>query len=252
MAARDARLAGARRASRLPSLPAREPLRIDGGDRSRSDAPPTSAASRSTTSSRRMRARVAPFEIDATPVTQRASSCRFVEAGGYDDADLWPGAAGAWRARQRARASRALAPRRRRRTGRCAGSTAGCRSIRRRRSSTSRLGGRGLLPLGRASPAARGRVGMRRARRRASVWGRSVWEWTADAFLPYPGFAAGPYADYSRPWFGDHRELRGGSFATARAAARPALPQLLRRRPQRRLRRLSHRRPSTLNRKHTP
>jgi EgtB-related family protein len=45
-------------------------------------------------------------------------------------------------------------------------------------------------------------------------WGQSVWEWTADAFLPYPGFAAGPYADYSRPWFGDHRELRGGSFAT--------------------------------------
>jgi iron(II)-dependent oxidoreductase len=39
-----------------------------------------------------------------------------------------------------------------------------------------------------------------------------VWEWTADPFQPYPGFVAGPYADYSRPWFGDHRELRGGSF----------------------------------------
>ncbi|HWJ55683.1 MAG TPA: SUMF1/EgtB/PvdO family nonheme iron enzyme, partial [Vicinamibacterales bacterium] len=47
------------------------------------------------------------------------------------------------------------------------------------------------------------------------TWGRSVWEWTADAFLPYPGFVAGPYADYSRPWFGDHRELRGGAFASA-------------------------------------
>ena len=45
-------------------------------------------------------------------------------------------------------------------------------------------------------------------------WGKSVWEWTADPFLPYPGFVAGPYADYSRPWFGDHRELRGGSFAS--------------------------------------
>jgi EgtB-related family protein len=45
-------------------------------------------------------------------------------------------------------------------------------------------------------------------------WGGSVWEWTADAFLPYPGFVAGPYADYSAPWFGDHRELRGGAFAT--------------------------------------
>ena len=29
-----------------------------------------------------------------------------------------------------------------------------------------------------------------------------------------PGFEPGPYRDYSQPWFGDHRELRGGSFAT--------------------------------------
>ena len=45
-------------------------------------------------------------------------------------------------------------------------------------------------------------------------WGHSVWEWTADAFKPYPGFAPGPYREYSAPWFGDHRELRGGAFAT--------------------------------------
>ena len=45
-------------------------------------------------------------------------------------------------------------------------------------------------------------------------WGNSVWEWTADAFAPYPGFSAGPYRQYSEPWFGDHRELRGGAFAT--------------------------------------
>jgi iron(II)-dependent oxidoreductase len=42
----------------------------------------------------------------------------------------------------------------------------------------------------------------------------NVWEWTATTFEPYPGFAADPYADYSAPWFGDHRVLRGGSFAT--------------------------------------
>ena len=42
----------------------------------------------------------------------------------------------------------------------------------------------------------------------------NVWEWTASAFIPYPGFAPDPYADYSAPWFGDHRVLRGGSFAT--------------------------------------
>jgi gamma-glutamyl hercynylcysteine S-oxide synthase len=45
-------------------------------------------------------------------------------------------------------------------------------------------------------------------------WGHSVWEWTADAFQPFAGFTAGPYKDYSAPWFGSHRELRGGAFAT--------------------------------------
>jgi iron(II)-dependent oxidoreductase len=42
----------------------------------------------------------------------------------------------------------------------------------------------------------------------------NVWEWTADAFLPYPGFVADPYKEYSAPWFGDHKVLRGGSWAT--------------------------------------
>lgn len=42
----------------------------------------------------------------------------------------------------------------------------------------------------------------------------AVWEWTATPFRPYPGFAADPYEAYSAPWFGDHRVLRGGSWAT--------------------------------------
>jgi iron(II)-dependent oxidoreductase len=42
----------------------------------------------------------------------------------------------------------------------------------------------------------------------------SVWEWTDSAFLPYPGFAADPYKDYSQPWFGTHKVLRGASFFT--------------------------------------
>jgi len=41
-----------------------------------------------------------------------------------------------------------------------------------------------------------------------------VWEWTSSAFLPYPGFRADPYKEYSKPWFGTHHVLRGGSFAT--------------------------------------
>jgi iron(II)-dependent oxidoreductase len=42
----------------------------------------------------------------------------------------------------------------------------------------------------------------------------NIWEWTADAFLPYPGFTADPYKEYSEPWFGSHKVLRGGCFAT--------------------------------------
>ncbi|TBR76644.1 MAG: ergothioneine biosynthesis protein EgtB [Burkholderiaceae bacterium] len=45
-------------------------------------------------------------------------------------------------------------------------------------------------------------------------WGGAVWEWMADAFEPYPGFSPDPYRDYSAPWFGTHRCVRGGSFAT--------------------------------------
>jgi iron(II)-dependent oxidoreductase len=42
----------------------------------------------------------------------------------------------------------------------------------------------------------------------------NVWEWTADDFRPYPGFVADPYKEYSAPWFGDHKVLRGGCWAT--------------------------------------
>ena len=46
------------------------------------------------------------------------------------------------------------------------------------------------------------------------VWGQ-VWEWTASDFLPYPGFEVHPYRDYSAPWWGGHRVLRGASAATS-------------------------------------
>jgi len=42
----------------------------------------------------------------------------------------------------------------------------------------------------------------------------NVWEWTESTFVPYPGFVHDPYRDYSVPWFGTHKVLRGGSFAS--------------------------------------
>jgi ergothioneine biosynthesis protein EgtB len=44
-------------------------------------------------------------------------------------------------------------------------------------------------------------------------WGR-VWEWTSDPFLPFEGFSSHPYREYSAPWFGDHRVLKGCSWIT--------------------------------------
>ncbi|MDH4120798.1 MAG: SUMF1/EgtB/PvdO family nonheme iron enzyme [Deltaproteobacteria bacterium] len=43
----------------------------------------------------------------------------------------------------------------------------------------------------------------------------NVWEWTADAFYPFPGFVTGPYREYSAPWFGYRKVLKGGCWATA-------------------------------------
>jgi len=42
----------------------------------------------------------------------------------------------------------------------------------------------------------------------------NVWEWTNDDFLPFDGFSIDPYKEYSKPWFGDHKVLRGGCWAT--------------------------------------
>ena len=49
----------------------------------------------------------------------------------------------------------------------------------------------------------------------------NVWEWTASWFSGYPGFTAYPYSGYSEVYFDEqHRVLRGGSWATSRAALR--------------------------------
>ena len=57
---------------------------------------------------------------------------------------------------------------------------------------------------------------------RAATWEQplaatgAVWEWTASDFLPYEGFRAYPYREYSEVFFGErYRVLRGGSWATS-------------------------------------
>jgi iron(II)-dependent oxidoreductase len=59
----------------------------------------------------------------------------------------------------------------------------------------------GALPLGESAFGCRQMIG-------------NVWEWTQSDFRPYPGFVADPYKEYSAPWFGTHKVLRGGCWAT--------------------------------------
>ena len=154
---------------------------------------------------------LAAFEIDSAPITAGAF-LRFVEAGGYDEPAFWPGPSGEWRT-----ASALRHPARWRHEA--------------QRGWQLRWFDQ-WLPIDPALPvihvnAFEAEAWCHWAGRRLPTaaewehaaphlhWGASVWEWTADAFLPHPGFVPGPYREYSAPWFGSHRELRGGAVATS-------------------------------------
>ena len=156
------------------------------------------------------------FWIDQVPATN-AELEAFVEAGGYDDVRLWSDKGWAWR-RQEDR----TAP--------------GCW----RRSADgwvwTRFGRTEPLPPDapvehiswwEADAYARwagGRLPTEVESEAAAplLEGRGlVWEWTSSNLLPYPGFRAFPYAEYSEVFFGDeYRVLRGGSWATDPRVAR--------------------------------
>jgi len=61
-------------------------------------------------------------------------------------------------------------------------------------------------------------MGMRRFASRLALGQRVGVD--VERFPPYPGFAADPYKEYSEPWFGTHKVLRGASFSTPRRLAR--------------------------------
>jgi gamma-glutamyl hercynylcysteine S-oxide synthase len=66
----------------------------------------------------------------------------------------------------------------------------------------------GSYPLGAAPSGARQLIG-------------DVWEWTSSDFLPYPGFTAWPYKEYSEVFFGPgYKVLRGGAFGVSPVACR--------------------------------
>jgi iron(II)-dependent oxidoreductase len=58
----------------------------------------------------------------------------------------------------------------------------------------------------------------------------NVWEWTSTPFDAFPGFEPFPYPEYSQTWFdGDHRVLKGGSWATSPQVLRTSFRNFFRR-----------------------
>ena len=58
----------------------------------------------------------------------------------------------------------------------------------------------------------------------------NVWEWTSTPFEAFQGFEPFPYPEYSEVWFdGDHRVLKGGSWATGDSVLRTSFRNFFRR-----------------------
>ncbi len=196
------------------------------------------------------RVRVAPFAMASLPVSQGEFRA-FVEDGGYAREPLWTAEGATWRASNARTAplhwKREDGAWQVRRFDRWVAldpaapmvhvtlheARAYCRWARRRLPTetewefAARNGGADdRYPWGDVSPAGCGALDLRHdapsfsatepapSRSGLRLMMGGVWEWTDSAFVPYPGFAADPYRDYSQPWFHTHQVLRGGSFAT--------------------------------------
>ena len=167
---------------------------------------------------------VPEFEIDAQPVSW-SQYVEFVDDGGYDREDLWTLEGWQW-LQDLSKVEGRRGPRYVEQIGAVGGAVMQTRFGTARRMHGSqpamhmswfeadawcRWAGR-RLPF-----EVEWEVAAHTASRRGFLWG-NVWEWTGTTFKGYSnetdGFKPDPYVDYSQPWFGTHKVLRGASFAT--------------------------------------
>jgi len=167
---------------------------------------------------------VPEFEIDAQAVTW-SQFVEFVDDDGYDRPELWLPAGWDW-LQDKIRSEGRRAPRHVEQIGVARSGAMGVVVQNHFGQPMRRLGGQPAMHLswweadawcrwaGRRLPTeVEWEVAAHAAARRGFRWG-DVWEWTGSTFFGYPGFVADPYRDYSEPWFGTHKVLRGASFAT--------------------------------------
>jgi gamma-glutamyl hercynylcysteine S-oxide synthase len=170
---------------------------------------------------------VPEFEIDAQPVNW-SQFVEFVDDGGYDRRELWSQAG--WQWLQGDETLQTPDPRRAPRhveqigVARFGGSGAVMQSLFGK--PTRMAGSQSALHIswweadawvrwaGRRLPSeVEWELAAHQAARRGFTWG-TVHEWMAGSLQPWPGFAPDPWTDYSQPWFGRAKVLRGASFAT--------------------------------------
>lgn len=155
---------------------------------------------------------IGPLRIDARAVSW-ARFLPFVAAGGYERPEWWSPDGRAWLRRQPARwrgdGSRWL-QRRGRRWQAVEPARAAVHLTASEAEAWCRWAGRRLPSEAEWECAALSAPDFR--------WGEA-WEWTASPFEPYAGFQPHPYRDYSAPWFGTRRVLRGACPATSPALA---------------------------------
>ena len=179
---------------------------------------------------------VPEFEIDAQPVTW-GQFVEFVADGGYDNAAFWRPDGWAW-LQQMAQGPGRRAPRHVERIGVTSGAV-----MQTRFGVPTRMAARQIAMhltwweadawcrwAGRRLPTEiEWEIAAHRGARQGFRWG-NVHEWVANSLHPWDGYQAGPWADYSGPFIGTARVLRGASFATRARMKHPrfrgfALPE---------------------------